>query len=257
MGKFEFLRSQRGIFLLFSILLFPVFLGCYVSEEEMVKAKAENQELKNEISRLKAKLDEIENGPDRIFGEFKVALESKNFTVAKGKFEELRLKHPLASRTLEAEKVLPEVEKELAEIEKIKKENEEKEQKEREEREKPPLKLEKAWITFNSISNPEARVVVKNVSKKTVDAYTLGIYCFDRFGDPVGKYHSQSNRFGGLSQETVKPGQSNGYDGYWTLHGHENTAKIKVVLEKVHFTDGENWEPKSGQEIFIEGVSNK
>jgi len=123
--------------------------------------------------------------------------------------------------------------------------------------EQPPLKLLKALVTFNAIDNPEARVIVKNVSKKTVDAYDLGIYCFDRYGDPVNHYLYDTNRFGALSQNTIKPGQSFGSNSYWTLYGHENTAKIKVVLEKVHFTDGTTWIPAEGQEVFVEGVSKK
>ena len=122
---------------------------------------------------------------------------------------------------------------------------------------KPPLDLVKAWITFNAIDNPEARLVVKNVSKKTVDAYTVGIYCYDRYGKPVEHYLNDTHRFGGLSQTTIKPGATYGWNSYWTLHGYENTAKISVVLEDVHMTDGSTWTPKEGQRVAIEGVSKR
>jgi hypothetical protein len=120
-----------------------------------------------------------------------------------------------------------------------------------------PLELLRALITFNSIDNPEARVLVKNVSQKIIDAYTVGIYCYDRFGDRVKHYASDTNRFGGLSQTTIKPGQTEGNDSYWTLYGHENTAKITVVLEKVHMTDGTVWSPQENQKISIEGQANR
>jgi hypothetical protein len=122
---------------------------------------------------------------------------------------------------------------------------------------KPPLELIKAWVGHNIIGNPEAHVIVKNASKKKVDAFTIGIYCYDRFDKAVNEYGVGSNRFGGLSQNTISPGKTFGYNRYWTLFGHENTAKIKVELEQVHMTDGTTWTPQGNQKITIEGVSKK
>lgn len=90
-----------------------------------------------------------------------------------------------------------------------------------------------------------------------MDAFTIGIYCYDRYGDEVKHYLNDTNRFGGISQHTIKPSKSHGYNSYWTLHGHENTSKIKVVLEKVHMTDDSVWEPVKDQEVWIEGESSK
>ncbi|MBP2651621.1 MAG: hypothetical protein H6Q74_2446 [Firmicutes bacterium] len=117
-----------------------------------------------------------------------------------------------------------------------------------------PLELVEAEVKLNDSGNPEARVVVKNISPKTVDAYMVGIFCYDRFGDKVKPYAQGSNRFSGINQRTVRPGQTFGDDYYWTLRGHENTTKIEVVLEKVHFTDGTMWIPKAGQRIAIKGA---
>lgn len=119
---------------------------------------------------------------------------------------------------------------------------------------KPPLELVEADVTLNVISHPQVSVIVKNISNKTVDAYTVGIYCYDRFGNEVKHYAYGTNRYGGLCQRTISPGNSTGSNYYWTLHGHENTAKIDVVLEKVHFTDDTSWIPQSSQRVSAKGV---
>ncbi len=82
------------------------------------------------------------------------------------------------------------------------------------------------------------------------------LYCYDRYGDEVQHYADKTNRSGGLSQETLSPDEID-YQSTWTLYGQENTAKIKVLLEKVHFTNGTVWYPKKGHSISIEGVSEK
>lgn len=107
---------------------------------------------------------------------------------------------------------------------------------------KPPLKVLKAWVTFNSIGNPEARVRVKNVSDKTIDAYTLAILTFNNFNKPVEHYLDETNVFGAIAQHTIKSGRTIGDNYYWTLFGHDNTTKIKAILKEVHFTDDTTWE---------------
>lgn len=165
-----------------------------------------------------------------------------------------------------------EVNKKLAELNKNKKEQieaekqrvlEEKRKKLDEEKEnkrfetakssRSPAYFVAAGVTFNEIGNPEATVYLKNISSNTIDAYTVGIYCYNRFGNAVNHYTYNTNRCGGLSQNTINPDDTD--YSIWTLYGHENTAKIKVVLEKVHFTNGKTWYPK-GKAISIEGVSD-
>lgn len=119
---------------------------------------------------------------------------------------------------------------------------------------KYPLALMSAEVSLNDGGKPEVRVIVKNISRKTIDAYTVGIYCFDRFGNQVKRNGFGSNRYAGINQSTVRPGETFGSDYFWTLHGQDNTAKIEVVLEKVHFTDDTVWLPQEGQKIAIKGV---
>ncbi|QQS37037.1 MAG: hypothetical protein IPM56_03530 [Ignavibacteriales bacterium] len=118
-----------------------------------------------------------------------------------------------------------------------------------------PLYFHKASVTFNSIDNPEAYISLRNISEKTIDAYTLKILCYDRFDNPVKDGLYGDNNFGAISQETISPLSYN--SGKWTLYGHENTAKIKVFIDKVHFTDGTTWRPSKGKNPTIEGKSGK
>ncbi len=118
-----------------------------------------------------------------------------------------------------------------------------------------PIYFISAYVTFNAIENPGAMIAIENISKDTIDAYTVGIYCYNRFGEPVNHYLYHTNRFGGISQETIKPNEEK-FGESWTLFGHENTSKIKVILEKVHFTNGKTWYSKKGEPVYIKGVSS-
>ncbi|HBX22619.1 MAG TPA: hypothetical protein DEF34_03125 [Desulfotomaculum sp.] len=128
------------------------------------------------------------------------------------------------------------------EIEALIKEYEQKRLKEIEEANKPPIEAVRAWVTFNSIGNPEARVRVKNISKKTIDAFTMDIHCYDNFNRPVNHYLRDDNIFGAISQNyKLAPGEVKGDSYYWTLYGHDNTTNIEVNLKEAHFTDNTTW----------------
>lgn len=110
-----------------------------------------------------------------------------------------------------------------------------------------------ASISFNAIDDPEAKISLMNISSKIIDAYTVDIYCYDRFGRPVVHYAHDSNVFGGKSKDTIQPGDTD--KAAWRLHGHENTSKIKVFIREVHFSDGGTWSPK--KPLYITGKSSK
>ena len=48
-----------------------------------------------------------------------------------------------------------------------------------------PIYFVSAQVNFNSIGTPEANLVIKNISKKVIDAYDIKVYCYDRFDRPV------------------------------------------------------------------------
>jgi LysM repeat protein len=114
-----------------------------------------------------------------------------------------------------------------------------------------PLRFVSARVSFNVIGNPEAWLAVRNQSVKTVDAYEVSIYCYNRFSEPVRHYAYGSNRFKGISQGVLMPGE--GSEDCWTLYGHENTTSFKAVVDRIHMTDGTVWRPKKGHRVEIRG----
>ena len=98
-----------------------------------------------------------------------------------------------------------------------------------------PIAFLYAAITYNSIGVPQASISIKNITKKTIDAYTIRIECYNNFDRPVN--HIDGNIFQGISQETINPNEEDLFNT-WVLHGFDNTTKIKISLREVHFTDG-------------------
>lgn len=106
-----------------------------------------------------------------------------------------------------------------------------------------PIELSKASVSYNSIGNPEAELEVRNISNKVIDAFEVDVLCYDNYNRPVSHYLYKTNRFKGISQDEIEPLDEN--YSTWTLHGHENTTKIKIVIKSVHFKNGSKWIPKS------------
>ncbi len=106
---------------------------------------------------------------------------------------------------------------------------------------KIPLFLIAATVTLNSIGTPEVTIIPGSLSLDTIDAYTVSIYCYNNFDEPVNHYSSGSNIFKAISQETINPFRTEEYGNTWTLYGFDNTRKVKVYLIKVHFTNGKTW----------------
>lgn len=228
---------------------------------------------KTQAEQLHSQIDRLENTSTHLFAQAAEAQHGKQHDNALSQYKQIVEKFPTSAEAVEAQKRITLIQAELArqnaaakaaalrqkalaeaEAKRIQAEEAAK-RRAYEESIKPPLKLVGARVTFNCIGNPEAGVLVRNVSRKTVDAYTIRIYCYDRFGDPIN-YLNESNYQGGISQDTLRPGRSSGYDT-WTLYGRETTAKIRVELRKVHMTDGTEWEPQANQQVAVWGYSKK
>lgn len=241
----------------------------------IVQLRNANLRLQTQDQQLDTQVKQLQNTPEHLFAQAAEAQKAKQYDSALNQYDQLVVKYPISAEAQQAKQRIASIHQQVA-VEKAAAETAAQRQRTAAEAEtkhqkavadakqraieesiKPPLRLMKAMVTFNSIDNPEARVVVRNVSRKTVDAFTVGIYCYSRFGDPVNHYVDDTNKFGGMAQETIRPGQTIGADHGWTLYGHDNTAKIKAVLEKVHMTDGSVWKPKSGQEVAIWGTSHR
>ncbi len=106
-----------------------------------------------------------------------------------------------------------------------------------------PLAMSEAYVSFNSIGIPEANLSVYNITDKEIDAFEITILCYDNYNRPVNHYLSRVNSFKGLSQDTIQSGEES--SGTWTLYGHENTTKIKILLKSVHYKLYGVWYPKN------------
>ncbi len=106
-----------------------------------------------------------------------------------------------------------------------------------------PLAMSEASVSFNSIGIPEANLSVYNITDKEIDAFEITILCYDNYNRPVNHYLYKVNSFKGLSQDTIQSGDES--SGTWTLHGYENTTKIKIILKSVHYKRYGAWYPKN------------
>ncbi len=109
------------------------------------------------------------------------------------------------------------------------------------------MALSEASVSFNAIGIPEANLSVYNITDKEIDAYEISILYYENFNRPVNHYLYRVNRFKGLSQDTIQPGDES--SGTWTLYGHENTTKINILLKSVQYKKHGVWYPKNTIQI--------
>lgn len=102
-----------------------------------------------------------------------------------------------------------------------------------------PLEVTKTSVTEDSIGTPVANVTVKNVSKKTIDAYEVVIKTFNSFGEPSNG-SLRDNAFVGTSDEHLATGIIT--TNSWKLYSYQTATKIEASIHRVHFTDGTIWE---------------
>lgn len=116
---------------------------------------------------------------------------------------------------------------------------------EREELKSPPLFLESATASDNSIGIPVVGVTVTNSSQSAIDAFTVEIRCYDRFGRTVKRI--RSNIYKGIVQPD-DPVEAGGYhEPEWVLHGFGTATVFKVRIVDVHFVDGRKWRAPANQ----------
>lgn len=115
---------------------------------------------------------------------------------------------------------------------------------------RPPLRFVSASIARDILDTPIAHFVVENTSAKIVDAFEVTIYCFNRFGDPVEGFLDDSI-VEGIAQRTILPGEDKEFS--FRLIFRATASKIRVVLKRVHMTDGSVWKPLPDQEVVVEG----
>jgi hypothetical protein len=103
----------KKIVLLFFVT--PILFSC--NQVELEKLRKENEELKAKIVLLEKRIDEIENGPERLLVQVKNAMNKKEYRTAINIARNLILSHPGLDEAVEAEKISDEAKKQIAVIE--------------------------------------------------------------------------------------------------------------------------------------------
>lgn len=101
-----------------------------------------------------------------------------------------------------------------------------------------PLVMKKMGIVLNRIGVPELVVQVRNDSGETIEAFTVSAECFNKFDEPIGL--GGDNLFKGISQDTLRDGESELCE--WTLTLRNSTSYAKVWISRIKFSDGTVWE---------------
>lgn len=239
-------KAKKKKVIITALVIITFWAICYLINQQTKKAKAAN-DLFISAQNLYNYYDEFDKSKELYS---KLVKEYPNSPYA------AQAKEILANFDADVEKFKIEkaerIEREAKEEARAKAEAEEK-RRQHEEAIKPPLQLMYGFVRKNVINNPTAGLVLKNISNKTIDAYTVEIHCYNNYGEPVRHYASGSNVCRGISQESIAPGATYGYNYVWTLHGLENTTKVDIELVKVHCTDGTVWTPEAGQRVSVKG----
>ncbi|MBP6944494.1 hypothetical protein KBD61_01350 [Patescibacteria group bacterium] len=91
----------------------------------------------------------------------------------------------------------------------------------------------------NIISITELSADIKNGTDKTIDGIEFFAYFTNNFGEPVGEWGKKSeDPLKARSQEVIQPGKT-ARELTWTALGYDAATKVsKIVIDRVHFTDG-------------------
>jgi len=85
------------------------------------------------------------------------------------------------------------------------------------------------------------RINFINFSEQTVSAIKIKIFCFNAFDEPVPS--EEYNFIEDIIQDIeAKPGTVFCYDRFIELKGFEETRRIKVIVTKVLFSNGNKWD---------------
>lgn len=96
-----------------------------------------------------------------------------------------------------------------------------------------------ASVVKNIINVNEVHADIKNGTDKAIDGVDLYFYLTNNFGEPVGQWAMKADDpLAATSQETIQPGKTV-RSLSWTALGYETASKVsKVVVDRIHFTDG-------------------
>ncbi|MBQ3575594.1 MAG: peptidoglycan-binding protein, partial [Clostridia bacterium] len=114
---------------------------------------------------------------------------------------------------------------------------------------KQDIEVKITRLSDNSIGTPEVFVRFTNQSGRTIDRIDFGVYAYDAYGDLIHPY----NRYdytGCFYDGKLKSGSSSPSDWRWTLYDCDGAVKVRVFIEKYHFTDGETVEVPFSEAVW-------
>jgi hypothetical protein len=116
-----------------------------------------------------------------------------------------------------------------------------------------PVSFYEAALFYDVIGTPNLRVSLCNNTNTTVDAFKARVSCYNRFDEPVNNIFYNSNKGAIINQPNppIRPDECGGWLTAYALYFQEETAKVKVVLTEIHFTNGKTWRPNKGHTISI------
>jgi hypothetical protein len=114
-------------------------------------------------------------------------------------------------------------------------------------RKNSPLEISEMNVDNNEIGVPQIRISLKNHSSVPIDAFTIHVYCFNNFGERVTGYFGKPffvgiAQYSGRGNDSYIPADGeNFHPEFWTLNGFDNTTKVKIIIQRIHFTNGTTW----------------
>jgi hypothetical protein len=239
------LRARRLSFVLVTVgVLLSWITGCSGSNTSRNLA-SENAALRDKATQLEQKLAELQLELDRLRAETAESRYADAMLLADvdpagsvTKLEAIVAQYPTHPLAVEAKKQIPTL-RDMAEKKAV---EEERKKQQAEEAKKPPLLIDRVWISYNSIGHPEINVRVRNVSRKSIDAFEVMFSLYDAYDRPAKHYLNETNQYGGIFQKsTIGPGATK--EVTWTPYGYDLTAKAEARLDSVHFSDNTAWRP--------------
>ena len=112
-------------FLLLAVTL-TLLSGCSPSQKEYEQASKRAAELEAQVTALRAELEDVKFGANRLLAQAKSAYEAKNDTEAKKLLLDLLKRHPSSSESIEASLLLNQVDSRIAAVDQQRKREEEK-----------------------------------------------------------------------------------------------------------------------------------
>ena len=117
-----------------------------------------------------------------------------------------------------------------------------------------PLVALRTIVRRNSAGTSEVTLMVRNRSRKTIDAFRFSTELFNGFNERIVsrdvrlfRRGTDPNFRGAANDATVRPGQERRV-GTWSAFDHEGAVKGITTITQVHFSDNSTWEGAARQE---------